>query len=94
MRLPDDLFMDSDNLDDLCDFVYNRLDENFKNLTLLCSHAIIYPTNSTVDKVNSEILRGFLEMLDSTKVETKSPGKSVHARIHKHASSTIGIPTP
>ena len=30
VRLPDDLFMDSDNLDDLCDFVCNRLDENFK----------------------------------------------------------------
>jgi hypothetical protein len=59
VRLPDDLIIDSDNLDDLCDFVYNKLDENFTKSTWLCSCAIICPTNSTVDEVNSVMIERF-----------------------------------
>jgi hypothetical protein len=59
VRLPDALMMDSENLEDLCQFVFQRLEHNFTNPAWLCSRAIICPTNSAVDEVNDVMINKF-----------------------------------
>ena len=59
VRLPDALMIDSENLEDLCQFVFQRLEHNFTNPAWLCSRAIICPTNSAVDEVNDVMINKF-----------------------------------
>ena len=59
VRLPDHLMLNSDSLDDLCQFVFQDLQHNFTNPTWLCSRAIICPTNSAVDEVNDVMISKF-----------------------------------
>ena len=46
--------MTVNSLDDLFVFVFDALDQNYKNEKWLCSRAIIAPTNSDVDMINEK----------------------------------------
>ena len=59
VRLPDGLMMDSGNLEDLCQFVFQSLEHKFTDPVWLCSRAIICPTNSAVAEINDVMINRF-----------------------------------
>ena len=71
VKLPENRILDSDNLEDLCNFVFNNLDQNFTNPAWFCSRAIICPTNSAVNEVNNLMIEKFLGKIREYKSRDK-----------------------
>ena len=59
MRIPDDLLHSSNDLKDLCQFVFEGLSTNYKDGSWLCSRAIIASTNANVDQINAFMMEQF-----------------------------------
>ena len=48
---------DSTELGDLCDFVFPNIDDNISDASWISSRAILCPTNDSVDRVNTQLLK-------------------------------------
>ena len=59
IALPEHLLLHSNNLADLCQFVFTQLEDNYTNASWLCSRAIICPTNADVGEVNNFMIKHF-----------------------------------
>ena len=59
IALPEHLLLHSNNLADLCHFVFAQLEDNYNNPSWLCSRAIICPTNADVGEVNNFMIEHF-----------------------------------
>jgi hypothetical protein len=59
VRIPNELLHSSNDLKDLCSFVFEDIAENYQNASWLCSRAIIASTNAHVDQINSLMMEQF-----------------------------------
>ena len=53
IKIPDDLLHPSNDLKELCHFVFEGLSANYKDGSWLCSKAIIASTTANVDQINA-----------------------------------------
>ena len=59
IQLPHDLLLNSNKLSDLCDFVFENLEDNSMNRNWLANRSIITPTNKAAEKVNLYMIAKF-----------------------------------
>ncbi len=59
IRIDDELLLEDETLDSLCDFVWEGLPENFATPEWLCSRAVLCPTNEAAEEVNMLMTKKF-----------------------------------
>ena len=59
VRIPNESLHSSNDLKDLCTFVFEGIAENYQDASWLCSRAIIASTNANVDHINSIMMEQF-----------------------------------
>lgn len=57
--IPADFVLNSESLDDLCNFVFHGLEQSYHKPDWLCSRAVLCPTNEATDKVNQHMMAIF-----------------------------------
>ena len=57
IQIDDRFLLNSTDLNELCDFVFPDLVDNFTNTSWMSSRAILCPTNDSVDRVNAQLLK-------------------------------------
>ena len=57
MKIPDEIVAEPNDLQGLCDFVYEDIENNWQDEKWLCSRAILCPKNTAATEVNEKMIK-------------------------------------
>ncbi len=97
IRIDDELLLEDETLDSLCDFVWEGLPQNFATPEWLCSRAVLCPTNEAAEEVNTFMTNKFPGEGREYRSSDKLTNESRHHQFPEEFLNTIrfaGIPPP
>ena len=59
IMLSEDFVLKSEDVQDLCTFVFDGFEQNYHDPQWLCSRAILCPTNKAADEINHHMMANF-----------------------------------
>ncbi len=95
IRIDDELLLENETLESLCDFVWEGLMQNYSRPEWLCSRAVLCPTNEAAEEVNSYMIKGFPGEGRDYKSSDKLTNESKHHQFPEEFLNTIrssGLP--
>ncbi len=95
IKIDDDLLLENESIDSLCDFVWDGLEERHRTPEWLCSRAVLCPTNDAAEDINTLMIERFPGESREYKSCDKLTNESRHHQFPEEFLNTIcsaGIP--
>ncbi len=86
IALPRRYILETQDVHDLCSFVFDGLEQQYNNPQWLCSRAILCPTNQAADEINNHMMDTF-PRTTATKVLVGTLMMATIGNIHRNSST-------